>query len=152
MLGRCIPNWQRYGHNMTTEVKIRVTLEPVGRPRVIVEASGQGQLQQLVTTTDFSFDFRADDSGYLKVTHFDKADHDADTAVVVKNIGFFGISDPKFIWAGAYYPEYPEHYPDKTSPLPGHGYLGWNGVYRLEFTVPVFTWMHQIQNLGWVYG
>jgi hypothetical protein len=136
---------------MTTEVKMRVTLEPVGQPWVIVEANGQGQLQKLVTTTDFSFDFRADDRGHLKVTHFEKADNDHDTAVVVKNISFFGISDPKFIWAGTYYPDYPDHYPDKTSPLPGTGYLGWNGVYLLEFSVPVFTWIHQTQNLGWVY-
>jgi len=131
---------------------MRVTLEPVGQPWIIIEANGQGQLQQLVTTTDFSFDFRADDSGYLKVTHFDKADHDHDTAVIVKGISFFGISDPKFIWAGLYYPDYPEHYPDKTSPLPGQGYLGWNGVYELKFTVPVFTWIHQTQSLGWIYG
>jgi hypothetical protein len=131
---------------------MRVTLEPVGRPWVIVEANGQGQLQQLVTTTDFKFDFRVDDRGCLKVTHFNKADHDIDTAVVVKEIQFFGISDLRFVWAGAYYPEYPEHYPDKTSPLPGQGYLGWNGVYLLEFSVPVFTWIHQIQDLGWIYG
>jgi hypothetical protein len=139
---------------MTIEypVNMRVTLEPVGQPWVIVEVNGQGQLQQLVTTTHFSFDFRAQDRGYLKVTHFEKADHDHATAVIVKSIGFFGIEDPKFVWAGVYYPYYPEHYLDKTSPLPGQGYLGWNGVYELEFSVPVFTWMHQTQALGWIYG
>ena len=49
-----------YGTNMAIEypVKMRVTLEPVGQPWVIVEANGQGQLQQLVTTTDFNFNFR----------------------------------------------------------------------------------------------
>ena len=137
---------------MTTKVKMCVTLDPVGKPWIIAEANGRGQLQQLLTTTDFSFDFRADDSGYLKITHFAKADHDHDTAVIVKEIKFFGISDPRFVWAGVYYPEYPEHYPDKTYPLPGHGYLGWNGVYKLEFSVPVFTWIHKIKNFGWIYG
>ena len=136
---------------MATKVNVCVTLEPVGKPWVIVEANGQGQLQQLVTTHDFNFDFRTDDSGYLKITHFDKADDDSNTAVIVKEIKFFDISDPKFVWAGVYYPEYPEHYPDKTSPLPGQGYLGWNGVYRLEFSVPVFTWIHKIKDLGWIY-
>ena len=133
-------------------VKMCVTLEPVGKPWVIVEANGQGQLQQLVTTTDFSFEFKSTDRGDLKVTHFNKADHDVATAVIVKEIKFFGISDPRFVWSGLYYPEYPEHYADKTSPLPGHGYLGWNGRYLLEFTVPVFTWIHQTQSLGWIYG
>ena len=137
---------------MTTKVKMCVTLEPVGKPWIIAEANGQGQLQQLLTTTDFSFNFRADDSGYLKITHFDKTDHDHDTAVIVKEIKFFEISDPRFVWAGVYYPEYPDHYPDKTYPLPGHGYLGWNGIYRLEFSVPVFTWIHQTLDLGWIYG
>ena len=136
---------------MATKVNVCVTLEPVGMPWVIVEANGQGQLQQLVTTHDFNFDFEADDSGYLKITHFDKADDDSNTAVIIKDIKFFDISDPKFVWAGVYYPEYPEHYPDKTSPLPGQGYLGWNGVYRLEFSVPVFTWIHKIKDFGWIY-
>ena len=137
---------------MATKVNVCVTLEPVGMPWVIVEANGQGQLQQLVTTHDFNFDFEADDSGYLKITHFDKADDDSNTAVIIKDIKFFDISDPRFVWAGVYYPEYPEHYPDKTYPLPGHGYLGWNGIYRLEFSVPVFTWIHQTLDLGWIYG
>jgi hypothetical protein len=139
---------------MATEypVKMKVTLEPVGKPWVIVDASGHGQLQQLVTTTDFSFNLRLVDKGYLKIEHFEKEDHDLDTAVIIKKISFFGISDPKFIWSGTYYPDYPDHYPNKTSPLPGHGYLGWNGVYELKFTVPVFTWIHQTQSMGWIYG
>ena len=73
-------------------------------------------------------------------------------AVIVKELKFFEISDPRVVWAGVYYPEYPDHYPDKTYPLPGHGYLGWNGIYRLEFSVPVFTWIHQTLDLGWIYG
>lgn len=133
-------------------VKMCVTLEPVGEPWVDVDVEGWGRIQQLTETTDFEFEFDAQDTCCLKIEHFKKADNDHDTAVVIKKISFFGISDPKFIWAGAYYPDYPEHYPDKTSPLPGHGYLGWNGVYRLEFSAPVFTWIHQIQNLGWIYG
>jgi hypothetical protein len=139
---------------MPTEypVKMRVTLEPVGQPWVIIDANGQGQLLKLITETDFSFEFGAVDSGYLSVEHFEKQDHDPDTAVIVKSISLFGISDPKFVWAGQYYPKYPAHYSNLTSPLPGQGYLGWNGVYRLEFSVPVFTWIHKIKNFGWIYG
>lgn len=136
---------------MATEVNVCVTLEPIGQPWVTIDVNGQEQSQQLTATTDFEFDFRASGSGYLKVIHFNKADDDHIAAVIVKEIKFFGISDPKFVWAGAYYPAYPDHYPDKTSPLPGHGFLSWNGVYLLEFSVPVFTWIHQLQNLGWIY-
>ena len=139
---------------MATEypVKMRVTLEPVGDPWVDVDVEGWGRIQRLTETTDFDFEFEAQDRCCLKVEHFKKADHDPATAVIIKQISFFGIADPKFIWAGTYYPDYPEHYLDKTSPLPGHGYLGWNGVYRLEFSVPVFTWIHQTLDMGWIYG
>jgi hypothetical protein len=133
-------------------VKICVILEPVGEPWVDVDVEGCGRIQQLTETAKFEFEFTAHDSCCLKIKHFKKQDNDHETAVIVKSISFFGIEDPRFVWAGTYYPDYPAHYPDKTSPLPGHGYLGWNGVYELEFSVPVFTWMHQTQSLGWIYG
>jgi hypothetical protein len=140
---------------MATEhkVKMRVTLEPVGEPWVAVDADGWGRVQQLTETTDFDLEFNtAADICNLKIEHFNKDDNDPTTAVIVREISFFGISDPKFVWAGVYYPDYPEHYADKTSPLRQQNYLGWNGVYRLDFTVPVFTWMHQTLSMGWIYG
>ena len=133
-------------------VKMRVTLEPVGEPWVDVDVAGWGRIQQLTETTNFDFEFRAQDQCCLKIEHFKKADDDPTTAVIIKSIEFFGIADPKFIWAGKYYPDYPEHYPEKISPRLAQDYLGWNGVYLLEFSIPVFTWIHQTQNLGWIYG
>lgn len=132
-------------------VKIRVTLEPVGNPWVSVDVDGRGRTQQLTETTEFDLEFDSQDRCSLKIEHSKKADNDPTTAVIIKQISFFGITNPKFIWAGIYYPDYPEYYADKTPALPGQGYLGWNGVYRLEFSVPVFTWIHQVQNLGWLY-
>ena len=139
---------------MATEypVKMRVTLEPVGEPWVDVDVEGWGRIQRLTEPTDFDFEFDAEDRCCLKIEHFKKADDDATTAVIVKSISFFGIADPKFVWSGVYYPDYPEHYADKKPVLPGQGYLGWNGTYRLEFSVPVFTWIHQTLGLGWIYG
>jgi len=139
---------------MATEypVKIQVTLEPVGQPWVSVDAEGWGQIQQLTEPTDFDLEFDARERCCLKIEHFKKADDDPTTAVSIKSISFFGIAHPKFIWAGTYYPDYPEHYADKKPSLPGQGYLGWNGVYRLEFSVPVFTWIHQTLDMGWIYG
>jgi hypothetical protein len=139
---------------MATEypVKMRVTLEPVGNPWVSVDAHGCGRVQQLIETTDFDLEFEASNCCCLKIEHFAKVDSDPITAVIIKQISFFGITDPKFIWAGTYYPDYPEHYPDKNPALPGYDYLGWNGVYKLEFSVPVFTWIHQTLNMGWIYG
>jgi len=150
---RFILNWQRFGIVMATEhlVKMCVTLRPIGQPWVKLNANGITQTQQLTAVKDFVFEFTASDNSSLTVEHYNKDSVDVDTAVEIVKVDFFGITDPRFVWAGVYYPDYPEHYPDKTSPLPGHGYLGWNGVYRLEFSVPVFTWIHQVQNLGWLY-
>jgi hypothetical protein len=138
---------------MATEhlVQMCVTLRPIGQPWIKISANGTTETQQLTTLKDFAFEFTANEHSSLVVEHYNKPAADSATAVEIVNVSFFGITDPKFAWAGVYFPNYPEHYPNKTSSLPGHGYLGWNGVWRLDFSVPVFTWIHQVQNLGWLY-
>jgi hypothetical protein len=87
---------------MATEypVKMRVTLEPVGEPWIDIDVEGWGQIQRLTETTDFDFEFNAQDRCCLKIEHFKKADNDATTAVIIKSISFFDIANPKFVWAG----------------------------------------------------
>lgn len=137
---------------VTHPVEISLNLKPVGRPwiRVLVNDKIYNEFQ-LVEDTKLDITFTGHDSAVLKVEHFNKQDDDPTTAVVVENIGFFGISDPRFVWAGIYYPDYPEHYENKKPEIPGVGYLGWNGVYRLEFDIPVFIWIHRTLNMGWLY-
>ena len=133
-------------------VKLQVTLEPVGQPWVCVSADDWGQTKQLVETEKFNLEFYAGKGVRdLKIEHFKKADNDPTTAVIIKKISFFGIEDPRFIWAGTYRPNYPDHYPEKIPELTNTTYLGWNGVWSLNLSVPVFTWIHQVQNLGWLY-
>ena len=132
-------------------VKLKVTLAPVQQPWVVVTVDKHTYSQQLISTTDFEFDFSATDQAVLTVQHHSKSDLDADTAVIIQRIEFYGISDPRFVWAGKYYPDYPDHYQDKTPCLLNQDYLGWNGQYVLTFQVPVFSWIHQVQDLGWLY-
>lgn len=143
---------------MATEypVQLCVKLVPVGDPWVRIRVGNFDQTQQLSQPIQFDFDFVGASSGCLTVEHFNKLPTDPGTAVIVENISFFGISNPKFVWAGVYVPEYPEPWArnqNKSLPteIPSQNYLGWNGVYTLNFSVPIFTWIHQIQNLGWVY-
>lgn len=83
-----------------------------------------------------------------------------DHAVVIESIAFFGITNDKFKWQGVYTPEYPEPWCSeqlvKGITLPNHlkaqDYLGWNGTWCLTFTTPIFTWMHEVLDLGWTYG
>jgi hypothetical protein len=139
---------------MDTEylVNVKVRLTPVGRPWIKISAGNSVQSQQLINTTTFEFNFHVKNAGQIIVEHFDKSDLDPTTAVIIDSISFFNIEDPKFVLAGIYYPDYPKHYDNKIAQLFEQNYLGWNGRYILDFTVPVFTWMHKTQNLGWIYN
>jgi hypothetical protein len=119
-------------------------------------------INRIVLTDDqvFHYEFDTDKSSVLTVELLNKTNADTvdglDKAVVIESVSFFGISDPKFAWAGEYRPEYPEPWASQQHELKpllkSHTYLGWNGKWTLTFTVPVFTWMHQTQDLGWIYG
>ena len=78
-------------------------------------------------------------------------DKGLDMAVEIDSVTIHDITLDRFKWAGKYYPTYPEDYPDKKPVLQPHTYLGWNGRWVLEFDVPVFTWIHRLENLGWLY-
>lgn len=137
---------------MVTEypVKVKITVRPIGQPWVRIGLDNELMTQQLVTLTDFEFDIDASGTVALIVEHFDKNDTDPHTAVEIVSVSFYGIDDPRFVWSGVYRPQYPAHLTGPVD-LPGQHYLGWNGVWTLEFSVPVFTWMHQTLNLGWLY-
>jgi len=138
---------------MTTDYPVRmtVTLEPVKHPYITIAVDEIVYKQQLFTTTSFDFEFVVADQASLVLEHHSKSDLDPDTAVIIQNIEFYGISDPRFIWAGIYYPVYPSHYADQKSSRSGQDYLGWNGTYVLQFQVPIFSWIHQVQDMGWLY-
>jgi len=66
-----------------------------------------------------------------------------DKAVIVKKIVIEGYEFDNFLDQGVYYPVGRCHL--------NSNYLGWNGEWRLEFTTPIFTWLHKTQHLGWIY-
>lgn len=112
-----------------------------------------------------NFDFESNVSCELSVELLNKNDCDSvpdkglDKAIIIESVSFFGISDPKFAWAGVYEPQYPEPWATEQRKqgvvlkpqLCPHTYLGWNGKWTLTFSVPVFTWIHRMQDLGWIY-
>jgi hypothetical protein len=138
--------------------KVAVTLTPkVGSivPEVIVSVPGYSVHETLWKTKQVELEFDKD-IGWLEVVFMNKPESDADMAVVIDKVEFFGISDPKFVWAGIYTPKYPEPWYSQQiekppAELSQQNYMGWNGCWRLEFSVPVFTWMHKTLNLGWIY-
>jgi hypothetical protein len=117
-------------------------------------------------TATINFDFESDSLCELSVEFLNKQDSDTvpeqglDKAVMIESVSFFGITDPKFVWAGIYTPNYPEPWATQqrsqgivlAPQLKSHNYLSWNGKWALTFTMPVFTWVHKTQDLGWIYG
>ena len=148
---------------MATEylVKLAVSLSPIiGHlsPEVRVSIPGQAIQTLLHCTKKFELEFTGT-TGWLEIQMVNKEPTDQHTAIIIDKIEFFGIHDPKFVWQGQYRPEYPEPWASEQkstgivldSVLSNVTHLGWNGAWRLEFGIPVFTWIHQIQNLGWIH-
>lgn len=79
-----------------------------------------------------------------------------DMMVVVESVAVEGIVTDRLKWSGIYTPNYPQPWADaqgKLDPaLPGATHLGWNGRWELPFSVPIFTWLHQTEHLGWIYS
>lgn len=138
--------------------KVAITLSPKhGKvaPEVFISVPGHVVQEVLRDTKRIELEFDAP-IGWLEVVFMNKPDNDPGMAVIIDRVEFFGISDPKFVWAGVYKPKYPEPWYSQQNEkppaeLPQQNYMGWNGKWRLEFSIPVFTWMHKTLNLGWIY-
>jgi hypothetical protein len=131
----------------------------------VINIGINNDIQQVILTDNqtFHYEFMADNTATLTVELLNKTDADTipdkglDKAVVIESVSFFDIADDRFAWAGEYCPEYPEPWYSqqivKPAPLlKSHTYLSWNGKWTLTFDLPVFTWIHRVQNLGWIYN
>jgi hypothetical protein len=141
-------------------VELSLSLRPIHHQRPLSVNIGIDQNMTTVHLTNETvvhFKFDAIDSCCLTIELPDKIDQEA---VVIEDVSFFGIKDPKFAWTGVYEPVYPEPWATEqrsqgvalNPQLSPHTYLGWPGKWTLTFDVPVFTWIHKTQNLGWIYG
>jgi len=131
-------------------------------PEINIGINNDIQPIMLTDNRVFHYEFMADNRTTLTVELLNKTDTDTipdkglDKAVIIESVSFFDIKDNRFVWAGEYCPEYPEPwYSEQTvkpkSLLKNHTYLSWNGKWTLTFDVPVFTWIHKIQDRGWIY-
>lgn len=151
--------------NQTYQVHLSVLLKPtwVNNPPTI-RIGMNDALENITLDKDtwFNYDYTTEAStGKFQIELHGKTNADTDisnrrdTTVIIDQIKFNGISSPKFAWSGIYTPQYPIHYikdnPTAASKLSSCTCLGWNGIWTLEFTVPVFTWIHKIEDLGWIY-
>lgn len=77
-------------------------------------------------------------------------------AILIKHIRFQHI-DKDFHFLSRYFPEYPldfiadqkeqgKEWPESI--LSNH--LGWNGKYIIDFQTPIYPWIHEKLNVGWL--
>lgn len=149
------------------EIKLGVVLTPVywaELPEYCIKFNNvtlnQGFLDK---TTEFNWVLPASNTNTLSITFLNKKDNDTqenkDKAIVIERIIVEDFSLNSFLYAGDYYPNYPKGYYDyakehnlSTEPVVKQTYLGFNGEWKLQISWPTFTWIHQTENLGWLYG
>ena len=82
-----------------------------------------------------------------------------DKAIVIDKIVFNNIENKNFVWGGMYKPIYPEPWASQQKKLgkvlepiiKSVTYLGWNGEWKLTYSAPIYTWIHETLNRGWIY-
>jgi hypothetical protein len=144
---------------MATNLQFKLALEPIGYDNVWPEfyIKIDGVLQDEGILDDgrtYNFDVAlAEGVHTINVGLVNKLDQDtvvkdnkivADKAIIVRPIEIEGYTLDNFMHRAVYYPTGR----DKLN----SNYLGWNGHWELEFTTPIFTWIHETQHLGWIYG
>jgi len=87
---------------------------------------------------------------------FKASPDDGDKPVVIDRV-FFQNIDHDFKIYSRYRPDYPDTWRTQQQNLNlpcadeiHSNYLGWNGIWSLEFQVPIYRWCHQKLGLGWL--
>ena len=133
-------------------VEIEILLKPVGTPDCkIILGNQQINLPELNQEKSIVLHHQGQGSTRLTIEHYGRHDHDPTTAVIVEKIRFNEITSTKFIYQGIYYPNYPKHLFGSIESIPHQNYLSWNGVWHLDFTLPIYIWIHKVEDLGWIY-
>lgn len=137
---------------------IEIELEPEGHYPFISYGIDQFDAQLILKeTTTLKFDLDLSCGSHKFMLNFsNKTNSTPELAVKINKVTIEGICVDRFKWAGKYYPNYPEPWAsEQKHELPdcidSATYLGWNGIWELDFTVPIFTWIHKIEHLGWIY-
>jgi hypothetical protein len=111
----------------------------------------------------FEWQLPAEDNNIFKIHFLNKKNNDTqndkDKALVIDKIQLEGFTFDSILYSGKYFPSYPPEYYDYAkehnlsvdSVLTQTTHLSFNGFWQLEFTYPVFEWIHRTENLGWLY-
>lgn len=132
-------------------VNITLLLKPIGNPKCLIQLGDQRFDLLINHEQSIDIDFCGHGKHVLEIEHYGKDNLDPTTALIIEDVKLNGISDVKFVYQGVYHPKYPPHLINNSKILPHQNYLSWNGVWQLDFTLPIYTWIHKTLDLGWIY-
>jgi hypothetical protein len=132
-------------------VELGILLKPVGIPKCRISIADQRYDLTVDKEQWVNINFQGHGKLQLLIEQYDKAELDPTTALIIDQLKFNEITSYKFVYQGVYYPKYPQHLISNSPTLPHQNYLSWNGIWQLDFTLPIYTWIHEVEDLGWVY-
>lgn len=148
------------------DVKLGLDLEPVWwdkKPEILICFNDVELFSGLVfQPVSLDWLLPAQDSNRFTVELRNKQDTDTcnnlDMAVKILKLRIENFALDSFMCLAEYRPVYSEGYyryaKDNNltvEPVIKSNYLGFNGQWSIEFIWPTFTWIHQIEHLGWIH-
>jgi len=136
-------------------LQMRIRIRPEGTPTIRYGIDQAGPLVVLDQALELNYNLDLNTGPHCFLLELaGKTNDTPEQAIVIEDIEIEGMSLDRVKWAGVYTPVYPEPWASEQTNLPktlsGCTYMGWNGVWQLDFTVPIFTWLHQTEHLGWI--
>lgn len=132
-------------------------------PTIMIGVDSVAEPQQITQPTHLTFDLELEPGAHsLIIDYVGKTNRDTvpgqglDQTILIDCISFNGIQLDRFVWESTYTPTYPEPWFSQQTVKPptthqGSAKLGWNGRWQLNFNAPAFTWIHQIEKMGWIW-
>jgi hypothetical protein len=72
-----------------------------------------------------------------------------DAAVIINSVRFQHL-DNEFKYNSWYRPTYPADWSGERTTVVHSNYMGWNGCWGIDFSTPIYPWLHKQLNLGWL--
>jgi hypothetical protein len=141
-----------------SEIDFSIRLQPHGRPTITYGVDEDINTITLTESIELLFSLNLSNGLHKFYIDFaNKTNETPEMAVEIVDVTIEGMTLDRFKWAGLYYPNYPEPWASQQTKVLPHvhrhaTYLGWNGRWELELECPIFTWIHKLENLGWIYS
>ena len=128
---------------------IEIDVEPVEGltfPKITYGITGINLIERTIdvpTTITYTHLLPAGDYTF-ELNMINKHRNDPTMAVDIKLIRVMEIENYQFIYNSVYSPEGREV-------LHAHNYICWPGKWQMNFSSPIYTWIHKQLDLGWIY-